>query len=128
MHFSRRQFVAGAAAAAAATLPDTPSSRAMEQYLRALTDGPDTERDKFENGHLMGEVKRMFAQLINAKPSEIGFTPSTQTGENIVLEGLDVMAGGNVVTNDLHYGGSLLNYRERRKQGLDVRIVANKDY
>jgi len=48
----------------------------------------------------------MFRLLINAKPSEVGFTPSTQTGENIVLEGLDAMAGGNVVTNDLHYGGT----------------------
>jgi selenocysteine lyase/cysteine desulfurase len=146
--------VASAAAASAVTLPDTASARAdfpwasketylntatehplvihsaraMEEYLKALTQGPDSARDKFENGHLMGDVKKMFAQLINAKPSEIAFTPSTQTGENIVLEGLDVMASGNVVTNDLHYDGSLLNYRERKKQGLDVRIVAHKDY
>src|SRR5262245_24945503 len=108
MNVSRRHFVAGVAAAAAGTVPDTASARAdfpwasketylntatehplgihstraMEEYLRALTQGPDTERDKFENGHLMGEVKKMFAQLIHAKPSEIGFTPSTQTGEN----------------------------------------------
>lgn len=158
MNLPRRQFVASGAAAATAaaatTLPDAASARAdfpwagketylnaatehplsvqstraMEEYLRALTHGPDSARDKFENGALMAEVKKMFAQLINAKPSEIGFTPSTQTGENIVLEGLDVMAGGNVVTNDLHYGGSLLNYHERKKQGLDVRIVAHKDY
>ena len=87
----------------------------MQEYMDALVNGPDSARDKFENGRLMTSVKEMFARLINAKPSEIGFTPSTQTGENIVLEGLDVMAGGNVVTNDLHYGGSLLNYRERQK-------------
>src|SRR5262245_46037472 len=61
------------------------SARAMQDYLHALTYGPDSERDRFENGHLMREVKKMFAQLIGAKPSEIGFTPSTQTGENIVL-------------------------------------------
>lgn len=101
----------------------------MQEYMHALVHGPDSARDKFENGKLMADVKRMFAQLINAKPHEIGFTPSTQTGENIVLEGLDVMSGGgNVVTNDLHYGGSLLNYRERKKAGLDVRIVAHKDF
>ena len=62
----------------------------MEEYLRALVNGPDSARDKFENGDLMREVKRMFARLINAKPEEIGFTPSTQTGENLVLEGLDI--------------------------------------
>jgi selenocysteine lyase/cysteine desulfurase len=105
------------------------TTQAMEEYLRALTHGPDTARDQFENGRLMSEVKRMFAQLIRAQPAEIGFTPSTQTGENLVLEGLDIQAsGGNVVTNDLHYGGSLLNYGNRRKAGLDVRIVKHRDY
>lgn len=105
------------------------TTRAMEEYLHALTHGPDAARDKFENGRLMVEVKKMFAQLVNAQPSEIGFTPSTQTGENLVLEGLDIQAsGGNVVTNDLHYGGSLVNYRNRQKAGMDVRIVKHRDY
>jgi selenocysteine lyase/cysteine desulfurase len=105
------------------------TTRAMEEYLYALTYGPDSARDKFENGDLMREVKRMLARLINAKPEEIGFTPSTQTGENLVLEGLDIqVSGGNVVTNDLHYGGSLHNYECRRKSGLDVRLVKHRDY
>src|SRR6516225_9369656 len=64
------------------------SARAMEEYLKALKHGPDADRDRFENGHLMTEVKKMFARLIHARLSEIGFTPSTQTGENLVLEGL----------------------------------------
>lgn len=105
------------------------TTRAMEEYLHALTHGPDAAREKFENGRLMKEVKEMFARLINATPAEIGFTPSTQTGENIVIEGLDIQAaGGNVVTNDLHYGGSLLNYENRRKGGMDVRVVKHRDY
>lgn len=105
------------------------TAAAMQEYLHALVHGPDSARDKFENGRLMTANRQMFAQLINAKPSEIGFAPSTQTAENIVLEGLDVMAGrGNVVTNDLHYGGSLVNYRARQKAGLDTRIIAHKDY
>lgn len=105
------------------------SHRAMEEYLHALTYGPDSAREKFENGELMKSVKEQFARLINARPSEIGFVPSTQTGENLVLEGLNIQQfGGNVVTNDLHYGGSLLNYRERKKAGMDVRIVAHRDY
>jgi selenocysteine lyase/cysteine desulfurase len=77
----------------------------------------------------MTGVKRMFAQLIHAKPSETGFVPSTQIGENLILEGLDIQAtGSNVVTNDLHYGGSLLNYRRRQASGMDVRIVKHRDY
>jgi len=107
----------------------TQTTRAMEEYLHALTHGPDSARDKFENGDLMRQVKQMFARLINAKPEDIGFTPSTQTGENLVLEGLDIQSGGgNVVTNDLHYGGSLHNYESRRKAGMDVRIVKHREY
>jgi selenocysteine lyase/cysteine desulfurase len=105
------------------------TARAMEEYLHALTHGPDSARARFEDGHLMTEVKKMFARLVNAQPSEIGFTPSTQTGENLVLEGLDIEAsGGNVVTNDLHYGGSLVNYRNRLNAGMDVRIILHRDY
>lgn len=153
---NRRKFVLGGTAlAAAAKTPNLASARAdfpwatketylntatehplsvqttgaMQEYLHALTHGPDSARERFENGDLMKEVKRMFARLINAKPEEIGFAPSTQTGENLVLEGLDIQgAGGNVVTNDLHYGGSLHNYENRSKAGMDVRIVKHRDY
>jgi selenocysteine lyase/cysteine desulfurase len=159
MKIHRRGFVAGAvgiaAAGAASQQPDIATARAnfpwsenqtylntatehplgvhctraMQEYLHALTHGPDAARDKFENGHLMAEVKKMFAQLVNAKPAEIGFTPSTQTGENLVLEGLGIQeAGDNVVTNDLHYEGSLINYRRRKQAGMDVRIVPSRDY
>jgi selenocysteine lyase/cysteine desulfurase len=159
MNMHRREFVAGAAGLAVAHAATSPSdlsgaradfpwassqtyfntatehpvglhsSQAMQEYLHALSYGPDSARDKFENGHLMIEVKRMFADLIGAKPSEIGFTPSTQTGENLVIEGLGIEeSGSNVVTNDLHYEGSLINYRRRRETGMDVRIVANRDY
>ena len=70
----------------------------------------------------------MFAKLINAKPSEIAFTGSTTIGENTILNGMD-LRGGNVVTNDLHYTASLSNYLPRQKlQGLEVRIVKNRDW
>ena len=157
MKIARRQFtLAGAAAASsAATLANLAEARAdfpwasretylntatehplsiqtaaaMQEYLHALVHGPDSARDKFENGQLMTTNRKLFAQLINAKPNEIAFAPSTQTAENIVLEGLEVMTGGgNVVTNDLHYGGSLVNYRARQKAGLDTRIIGHKDY
>ncbi|HYL36279.1 MAG TPA: aminotransferase class V-fold PLP-dependent enzyme [Bryobacteraceae bacterium] len=105
------------------------SARAMEKYIGYLTDGPDAGRGSFENARLQEEVREMFARLIHAKPSEIGFVPSTQIGENVVLNGMGVQeSGGNVVTNDLHYPGSLFNYQMRRKAGLDVRVVKHRDW
>src|SRR5262249_54870020 len=96
MKIGRRQFVATGVAAAAA-MPDISKARAdfpwasketylntatehplsvqtataMREYLDALVNGPDSARDKFENGRLMTSVKEMFARLIRAKPNEI---------------------------------------------------------
>ena len=39
------------------------TTRAMEEYLHALTHGPDAARDKFENAHLMVEVKKMLSGM-----------------------------------------------------------------
>jgi hypothetical protein len=53
------------------------------------------------------DLKAEFAALINAKKSEISFIPNTSTGENLVVNGLDVVhSGGNVVTDALHFEGA----------------------
>ncbi|HEU4996583.1 MAG TPA: aminotransferase class V-fold PLP-dependent enzyme, partial [Gemmatimonadaceae bacterium] len=72
--------------------------------------------------------KALFAELINAKPSEIAWVPNTSTGENLVLNalGLDRRVGasrGNVVSDWLHYDGALVHLLELKKRGLNVRIV-----
>jgi selenocysteine lyase/cysteine desulfurase len=46
----------------------------------------------------------------------------------IVFDGLDALhAGGNVVTNDLHFSGSLHNHEGLRRTGMDVRVVRADD-
>lgn len=76
-----------------------------------------------------GESKKLFAELINAKPSEIAFARSTIEAESNLLNGMsDVLSQGNVVTNDLHYTAALYNYKMRQRDGLDLRIIKNKDW
>jgi selenocysteine lyase/cysteine desulfurase len=78
---------------------------------------------------LAAEVKREFAALINAGPTEISFVPNTSTAENLVVRGLGVAPGsGNVVTDGLHFDGSLVLYGELAKQGLDLRLVPPRDW
>jgi rhodanese-related sulfurtransferase len=77
-------------------------------------------------------VKAAFASLINAKPSEISFIPNTSTGENLVVNGLEIAEqakhGINVVTDALHFDGSILNLQLlKRDRGLDLRIVMPRD-
>ena len=75
------------------------------------------------------EAKTLFAELLNADPGEIAFARSTVESESNVLDGLkDHLEGGNVVTSDLCFNPCIGNYKFREQQGLDVRIVRNRDW
>jgi selenocysteine lyase/cysteine desulfurase len=69
--------------------------------------------------------KALFAELINAKPTEIAYVPSTSFGENLAVQalGLHKRYDGNVVSDGLHFEGALMHLLELKKRGLDVRIV-----
>ena len=75
------------------------------------------------------DIKAEFAALINAKPSEISFVPSTSAGENLVVNGLGIPhARENVVTDGLHFEGALLHLGElQQRNGLDLRIVQQRN-
>ena len=100
----------------------------MRKYMDFHMYGPGEGRGDYASKSLR-EVKPLFARLINAKPSEIGFVICTKAGEAAVVNGLRIQeSGGNLVTNDLHYAGSIHDYIGRRKAGMDVRIVKHRDW
>ena len=69
-----------------------------------------------------------YARLINADKGEICFVQSTTVGENLVLKALNIPeAGGRIVTDELHYVGSLPTYAEIEKQGMDVVTLRSSD-
>lgn len=73
-------------------------------------------------------ARAAFAELVNARPSEIAFLPSTSTGENLVAECLDLgPMDGNVVTDALPFEGALIHLYELEKRGLDLRVVKPRD-
>jgi len=103
------------------------ASHAVQQYLEYKATGGGNAADYA--GELQRQVKTQFAELIHARPSEISFVPSTTVGENLVAAGLDLpRSGGNVVTDALHFEGSLYQYGEMAKEGLDVRIVRPRNW
>jgi selenocysteine lyase/cysteine desulfurase len=54
---------------------------------------------------------------------------STSRGENLVVNGLGLQSNaGNLVTDALHFEGSLILYGELQKRGLDVRLVRPRDW
>lgn len=66
-------------------------------------------------------VREKYARLINADPDEICFVQSTTVGENLLLHALGIPEkGGRIVTDELHFVGSLPTYSELAKRGMDV--------
>lgn len=104
------------------------TAEGVRRYLDFHMYGPGEGRGEYVD-RAMKQVRVMFARLINASPSEIALVQCTKAGENIVVNGLDIRAsGGNVVTNDLHYAGSIHSYIGHKKHGMDVRIVKARDW
>jgi len=75
-------------------------------------------------------IKAEFAALINAKESEISYVPNTSTGENLVVNGLNLdYKSENIVTDALHFEGALLHLQALQKEkGLDLRVVMPRDW
>ncbi len=113
------------------------SARAVKAYIdfknTGKIDGKDADGstpvpEMFARLTHAREAKEQFAKLINAKPSEVAFVQSTMAGESIVAGGLGLPhGGGNVVTDALHFEGSLYIYKELEKQGLEVRMAMPRD-
>jgi selenocysteine lyase/cysteine desulfurase len=100
----------------------------MRRYMDFHMYGPGQGRGQYAS-ESVSDARSLFAKLINAKPSEIGFVVCTKAGEAAVVNGLRIQeTGGNLVTNDLHYAGSIHDYIGRRKAGMDVRIVKHRDW
>jgi len=104
------------------------ATEALQKYINVQHlgyHGPDEEfrQEVYKN------AGKMFAKLINAKPTEITEISCTKQGEQIVIDSLPALkSGGNIVTNDLIFPGSLHNLVGLKKSGMDVRIVKSKNY
>ena len=104
------------------------SAAALHRYVDWLTH--DVAEPWFPPwGQSRDVAQKLFARLINAEPGEIAFARSTVEAESNFLNGMsEYLAGGNVVTTDLHFNPSIYNYQVRRRDGLDVRIVRHRDW
>ncbi len=102
------------------------TANAVRSYLETRTFREPRRRSGDE---LATEVKAEFAALINAKPAEISLVQSTSVAENLVVNGLGIPGGkGKVVTDALHFDGSLVLYGELAKRGLGLTIVRPRDW
>ncbi|MDH3223971.1 MAG: aminotransferase class V-fold PLP-dependent enzyme, partial [Gemmatimonadota bacterium] len=99
------------------------SESGLTRYMDFIRLGPDEGRGDYFN-QMWSEIRGDFAALIGAQADEVALVHSTKAGEQLVMDGLPALhAGGNLVTNDFHFSGSLHNLSGMRDRGFDVRIV-----
>lgn len=102
------------------------SAQAVQRYLATRTFAEPRVRS---GDSLATEVKAAFAALINAPPGSVSLVQSTSVAENLVVNGLGLPGSGDaVVTDALHFDGSLVLYGELAKQGLGLTIVRPRDW
>lgn len=106
------------------------SKQAVTEYLeykqRGIWNYPD------EVATQQQAVKAAYARLIHADVDEIAYVNSTTAGESLFVNTLGFLdgqePGGNIVTDALHFEGSLYLYDALKKQGVDVRVVRPRDW
>lgn len=95
----------------------------VETYLSYKEQGGAWRGPDLIDGLQRG-VKASFARLINADVSEIAYVNSTTAGETMFVGSLGLPGrGGNIVTDALHFEGSLYLYGALQKQGVEVRCI-----
>ena len=99
--------------------------RAMNRYLDYKTYSMDSD---FSNSGTYQSTLQKYAQLINADVSEVCFVQSTTVGENLVLKALDFPdGGGRIVTDELHYVGSIPTYDQLARIGVGITTLRTTD-
>lgn len=104
---------------------DNGSQHPISLGARAAVDAYFAKRtlDPAAQGYELDEqgVIAQFARLINAEPGEVTYVQSTTAGEQMVLRALGLPRdGAHIVTDTLHFFGSLPLYEEMAKQGCEV--------
>jgi selenocysteine lyase/cysteine desulfurase len=95
----------------------------LEYKQRGIWNPPDM------NSAAQQAVKAAYAKMIHADVPELAYVNSTTAGESLFVSTLGFpQAGGNIVTDALHFEGSLYLYDVLRRQGVDVRVVRPRDW
>lgn len=98
---------------------------AIEAYLAKRRLDPAVQGYDLDEAGLLAK----FARLINADVDEVTYVQSTTAAEQMVLRTLDLPGNGGarVVTDTLHFFGSIPLYEEMARQGVNVTWVQAVD-
>jgi selenocysteine lyase/cysteine desulfurase len=94
-------------------------AQAQKYLAQRMLDPEAADFDRNDEGLL-----EKYARLVNADLDEITFVQSTTAGEQMILRALGFPAAGeHIVSDTLHFFGSLPLYEEMARQGMKVTWV-----
>lgn len=101
-----------------------PARASLDAYLNNRASHPPGGSYELNSA---GAIEK-FARLVNADPDEITFVQSTTTGEQMIVRSLMLPSpGARIVTDTLHFFGSVPLYMELGKAGCDVVWVRDRE-
>ncbi len=71
-------------------------------------------------------VRRVVAELLVCKASEVCLVPNTTTGINVVAEGWPWQPGDNVILPEGEFPSNLFPWQNQQSRGVEVRIVPRR--
>jgi len=97
---------------------------AIERYLAKRALDPAASNYELPDD----AVREKFARLVGADADEIAYVPSTTAAEQMFVRGLGLPAAGeHIVTDTLHFFGSMPMYAELERRGCNVTWLRAKD-
>jgi selenocysteine lyase/cysteine desulfurase len=100
------------------------AKKAVDAYFAKRMLDPVAQAYALDEAGLLSK----FARLVNVDPDELSLVQSTTAGEQAVIRALGLpQVGGHVVTETLHFFGSMPLYEDLAKRGVEVSWVPQVD-
>jgi len=106
----------------------SPLTRPAADALRAWTENilANGDTNWIDSYHEVERTRDAAAKLIGAQRDEIALVPNTTVGLNLVAEGLDWMAGDNVVTLADEFPSNVYPWMNLSARGVETRRVSTE--
>ncbi|HEY7906525.1 MAG TPA: aminotransferase class V-fold PLP-dependent enzyme [Wenzhouxiangella sp.] len=102
----------------------TGAKAAVERYLQMRHHQPEAQ----SFAPTRRAVLEKFAKLVNVTPEELSYIQSTTAGEHMLLHALGFpQCGGHIITDHLHFFGSIPIYEALARQGVQVTWLPVRD-
>jgi cysteine desulfurase/selenocysteine lyase len=102
------------------------SWKATQDYYNGLRleKMPDDDKEAFQR---LDNIRKTVAKMINAKPEEIAFVPSTSYGLNVAGWGLDLKKGDKILLSDVEFPANVYPWINLKQKGIETKFIPSKN-